>query len=489
MKKLYLPLLLFSMLLNAQSWQWGKRGGSNNNIGIGLPEQVTSMANDNEGNVYILSPVGVVGLDIDGHSKQGYSSVENPIAPDQMIASFSCDGTYRWSKVFGGWGSDYGTAIKTDAQGNIYVSSYFDLTYTGHPANQIDSDFVFPQSSSNETSYKQNIYLFKYDKDGNLLWLKTPQPDSIDITDPNADGRGFPLALETDAAGNSWWWLSLSPGVYANGAYTIATGGDYIFNYDAAGDFVGAFPLNMQLIGGSGLPNVKMRRNPDSGVIYFIGSCETLFGDTATFNGQSVVNQLYIAAFDSEGTFLWKKESTTNSFTATINDSSIDADGSIYVTGNGRPNMAYGGHIFTSTNGNTFPYIMKLNADGDLIWATNCTTTAGTGGYGITRGGLTGNYFGMTWDGITLTATGQGYDVFLARFNPENGDIIALDGLLDDDGYADFGTAIARDVHDNFYVGGMMEHFLYVNSATPMVNEGPETDFFRGKIRQRQLRP
>jgi hypothetical protein len=144
--------------------------------------------------------------------------------------------------------------------------------------------------------------------------------------------------------------------------------------------------------------------------------------------------------------------------------------------------MAYDGHIFTSTNGHTFPYIMKLDASGDLIWGTNCTTTAGTGGYGITRGGLTGNYFGMTWDGITLTAAGQGYDVFLARFNPDNGDIISLDGLVDDDGYADFGTAIARDIHDNFYVGGKMEHLLYVNSATPMVNEGPETDFFVAKF-------
>ena len=85
---------------------------------------------------------------------------------------------------------------------------------------------------------------------------------------------------------------------------------------------------------------------------------------------------------------------------------------------------------------------MKLNGSGDVIWATNGSTTASAGANSITRGAITGGYGGITWDGNTLTAAGAGYDVFMAPFNPGTGTIIGLDSLSDDSGYSDYGTAI-----------------------------------------------
>ena len=476
MKKFYLSILLLSAILNAQSWQWGKRGGSNDNVNNG-PEKINKILTDGQGNVYAISPVGVSGLDVDGHEKEAYSTPGSTVGQDQMIVSFSCDGTYRWSKVFGGWGNDTSSGMTLDGEGIVYVSANYGLTYTGHPANQIDEDYIFPQSESNELTDKQTIYLFNYDSNGYLQWVVTPQPTDVTI---GGIGSGYTFGLETDAAGNSWWWISLNPGVYANGAYTVTTAGYQILKYDAGGNFIGGFPIDMQFGGGIG---AKMRRNPVSGTIYFIGSAEPFVGTTATFGGQSVTNQLYLAAFDAQGNFLWKKESSTNSISASILDCTLDEDGSIYVTGTGRQNMAFDGHIFTTAAGNSFPYIMKLNANGDLIWATNCTSvTATCGGYGITKGAITGNYGNMTWDGHSISGSGQGYDVFFARFDPDNGQIIGLDGLPGDTGYVDYGTAVANDPYGNFYVGGYFGHFLSANGPTPMVNEGPESDFFIAKF-------
>ncbi len=84
----------------SQTVQWVKRGGSVENI-YADNEGVFSIATDSEKNYYVLSRVAMSGLNVDGNSKTNY---DNPSSTpnDIVLASFACDGTYRWSKVFGG---------------------------------------------------------------------------------------------------------------------------------------------------------------------------------------------------------------------------------------------------------------------------------------------------------------------------------------------------------------------------------------------------
>ena len=105
MKKnlLYTLLFLATLSVQAQTWQWAKRGGSvlpptNGN------EKVVSMCVDPHGNVTVASLVSSSNINIDGNLKPGYS-VQYPTS-DIAIASFSCDGTYRWSKTIGGYKND-----------------------------------------------------------------------------------------------------------------------------------------------------------------------------------------------------------------------------------------------------------------------------------------------------------------------------------------------------------------------------------------------
>jgi len=146
--------------------------------------------------------------------------------------------------------------------------------------------------------------------------------------------------------------------------------------------------------------------------------------------------------------------------------------------------MGFGTHTFTAPTPGTFNFILKTNASGDVIWATNSSTTAQGFSYGITEGASTGSFGGTTtWDNFTInTPPNTFYDVYMTRFNPDTGEILALETLTDDDGYNDAGTAITKDPVGNFYVGGHFEHLLYVNSATPMVNDGLQTDFFIAKF-------
>lgn len=118
-KLLYITLV-FTSLIQAQSFQWIKSGGSAELLGTNNYEQVYSIATDSEKNVYVLSKVVMSNLNVYGHPKTNY---ENPsyTPTDIVLASFACDGSYRWSKIIGGQGNDGINSVQVDSQDNIYV--------------------------------------------------------------------------------------------------------------------------------------------------------------------------------------------------------------------------------------------------------------------------------------------------------------------------------------------------------------------------------
>ncbi|MBP8066216.1 MAG: hypothetical protein KAY31_01930 [Flavobacterium sp.] len=96
-------LLLLTLTAQAQTWQWGKRGGSTDNLaitGTSRREEVIAMATDSQKNIYVLAPVGQTLLNIDGNPKTNFG--DSSSKTDFALSSFSCDGTYRWSKIIGG---------------------------------------------------------------------------------------------------------------------------------------------------------------------------------------------------------------------------------------------------------------------------------------------------------------------------------------------------------------------------------------------------
>jgi hypothetical protein len=76
----FLKCLFFSLLLtsylhtNAQSWQWGKSGGTTDSFSE-LTEEVKSACTDIYGNVYMVSDVASTNSQVDGVPKQNYGSV------------------------------------------------------------------------------------------------------------------------------------------------------------------------------------------------------------------------------------------------------------------------------------------------------------------------------------------------------------------------------------------------------------------------------
>src|ERR1051325_9808761 len=98
--------------------------------------------------------------------------------------------SYQWARGAGGTNSENGQSIAADASGNVYVSGSFLST----------SIVVGSYTLNNVSGVGTDIFLAKYDNNGNVLWAKS--------AGDTEDEKVSRIAL--DASGN----------VYVTGAFT-----------------------------------------------------------------------------------------------------------------------------------------------------------------------------------------------------------------------------------------------------------------------------
>ena len=515
MKKilLYTILFLVTATVHAQTWQWGKRGGSTDNTSFNYDslEKIQSMATDTYGNIYILGTVGIANCNIDGAPLVTYGSYTGggTATTDGIVASFTCNGTFRWSKIIGGNFSDRVRTLKLDADNNVYIAAQIfnrqdDFFNPGaNPQAHIGSELPLPygvdvsDGVSTANSNNQTLYLIKYNSDGILQWHSTPQAD--DISFAAGFGGAGNIDLQVDNAGNSYWMCFLNPGTYANGTLNVTQQGIYVLKYNASGSFTEAILLDIQL--GPTTPiNLRLTRNHSTGNLYishFLNKSGSAT-NSAIVGGQTVNFTRYVAAFNAQGSFLWKREN--NSLQAWSNDSFdlvIDAGNNIYTIGAAgtvQPS-AEPGAIMESFNGIQFnappgsqskpcPYILKMDVNGNTLWQTNGFTNFTGSPRAVVLNGnevaLVGGQPGMLWGNISIS-NNMGYDPFLARFNKETGAIIAIETFTSSTVADDFATAVTADAQGNYYVGGMFSNQITVGSSV-LQKVGGERDFFLAKF-------
>jgi len=482
MKKIVTVVVcLLSGMAHCQSWQWGKRGGSIDQLsttGGDRQEEVYAIVTDSQKNIYTLSAVGMNNLNIDGNVKTNFG--DSTTLTDVALSSFSCDGTYRWSKIIGGGGYDRVPSLQIDAQDNVYIAGKFagcqDATYPP----RIDNDVIIPQTPQDCSL----IFIAKYSSQGVLQWIKRPQLSSVSPT----DGFGFTASYEisVDNLGNCYWLTGLPPGSYANGALTVTGSGMqyYILKYDANGNFTGSTSLDMQLH-----CVFHFYRNPYNGYYYFSGSRQ-LSSNSAVIAGQTVTHAAFLWCFNDQGQLQWLKESSNANVYNTIfwYNYAFDPQNNIYI----------GGYI-TGANYENFlgvspsqfnnpPFVMKLNPTADtVLWSTYPTKDGRQTGALILNGnevGVTTTCSGSvyTWGTQTFApgGTNQGTEVLFARLNKDTGACIALNKIPGDVGYDDCGTAFAVDASGDYILGGALGHQLTFTTNTT-TNIGSQSDFFVAK--------
>ena len=285
-------LFLFTSLhTHSQSWQWGKRGGSIDQLDTtahNRQEEVYSIVTDSDKNIYTLSYVGKNNLNVDGNPKTNFG--DSTSLSDVCLSSFACDGTYRWSKIFFGGGNDQLQPIQIDSQNNIYVAGKFGNFDATYPP-RIDNDVILSQSPQDCSV----VFIAKFNSNGVMQWFKRPEVAGTSFN--QGMGQSFSNGLATDSAGNSYWLTMLPPGTYCDGAFTPTLSGSnfYVLKYDANGNYVSATYLDFQVTIGAFL-DLQFARNPYNGYFY-ITSAKDDTSETAVVGGQTIANSAFIGCF------------------------------------------------------------------------------------------------------------------------------------------------------------------------------------------------
>ena len=307
-----------------------------------------------------------------------------------------------------------GKTITVDNNQNVYVAGYY--------TNTVDFDPGAGTVLLPDTGLSRG-FICKLNSNGNLVWAKqVGGRESTTIVDIALDVNND-LCITGIFQGTA----DFDPGA-ANFYLTFLGIHDvYVMKLSAQGNFIFA-----KHIGGSFSEQPSSIATDNAGNICLTGS----FYQTTDFDpGQSVYNLTnlsqgsFICKLTAAGDFLWAKQLSAVSTTTNIGESiSIDANGNVYTVGHfnnfidSDPGPA---EYYMTSLGQSDVYLLKLNNDGDFIYALQL------GGTGYDRGltlqaDQSGNVYvagtfsnSVDFDACNgtsiLNAIGQ-YDIFIAKY-------------------------------------------------------------------------
>ena len=194
---------IFVTKINADgSYGWTKTmGGTAGDAAHGI-------AVDSIGNIYITGYSYSSTADFDPGVFTDNHASAGPC--DIFLTKISADGSYGWTKTFGGTDNEQANGLALDSTGNIYITGYFADTVDFDPGSGTDSH---TSAGWNDT------FVTKINSDGSYGWTKTIGGTSGDY------GKG----ITTDSSGNAIiaGYTSSSEVEFGTESYTSAGGYDF----------------------------------------------------------------------------------------------------------------------------------------------------------------------------------------------------------------------------------------------------------------------
>ncbi|MEO8147798.1 MAG: SBBP repeat-containing protein [Bacteroidia bacterium] len=138
---------------SAGVYQWAKQ------IGGASADDIRDIAIDISGNILLTGNfAGIADFD----PGNGVINLTSAGGNDIFLVKYDAAGNYTWANRYGGSGTDGGSALKTDATGNVFVTGIFASTVDFNPGAAV----------ANLTTASSALFYGKYDVNGNLFWIK-----------------------------------------------------------------------------------------------------------------------------------------------------------------------------------------------------------------------------------------------------------------------------------------------------------------------------
>jgi len=232
------------------------------------------------------------------------------------FAKHDSNGNFLWADTIGYY-YDFASSIAVDGSGNCYITGEFYST----------ADFDPGPGTANLTSFGPyaNIFIAKYDANGNYLWAKT-------MGSTTNGERGNSIAL--DGAGNCYitgyfyGTTDFDPGPGIANITSIGQTDIFIAKYDANGNYLWA-----KGIGSNDYDEGYCIAVDSAGNCFITGYCK----DTVDFDPSSGMaidssGGIFFAKYDANGNYLWAKTigSTDYDFGRCI---TVDKFDNVFITG------------------------------------------------------------------------------------------------------------------------------------------------------------
>jgi hypothetical protein len=275
---------------------------------------------------------------------------------DAFLTKYNSDGTYAWTKTWGGSGYDIVWTITVDPQNNLYVAGVFNGTNIN----------LNPFGSDLKTSNGGNdVFLTKYTSDGTYAWTKTWGGSADDTAYTLHFDKADNLYIFGSFRGTNVNFNPLGSDLKtSNGGLDI-----YITKYTSDGTYAWT-----KTWGGTGNDYGGDMALDSYGNFYFNGSFRAsnvnfnpLGSDLRTAVG---VDDVFLTKYLADGTYAWTKTwgGTGYDFASSLE---VDSNDNVYSLGyfeSTNVNVNQDGSDLKSSNGYSDIFLQKYASDGTYAW-------------------------------------------------------------------------------------------------------------------------
>lgn len=362
-----------------------------------------SIAVDGAGNAYVTGEYfgQYISFGVNPFDTLYYSDICFNCGRDYFLVKYDSSGNLLWAKgtqldSTAGFGTEYSKSVTVDVYGNSYIAGTFDVPII------FGSDTLLSEGVG-------NIFLAKFDSNGNSIWAKRAGGMDSDKA----------TSLAVDASGNI-----IMTGFYQDGAITFDSitlnnpgyNSTFLVKYDSSGSVLWAksphgsnFNASTSIVVDS-LENIYLTG-------YFNGT--TIIFETDTVNETGMFN-IFLAKYAPNGNVIWATGaggSNNNRATSVA----VNSSGNIYIAGYFvASTLIFGDDTLTHSGSFNDIFLAKYASDGSALSAISVTGASTDFDYNVamdaTGNTLVGYFQGatITFGNITLTKV-SGNDIFVAK--------------------------------------------------------------------------
>jgi gliding motility-associated-like protein len=219
--------------------------------------------------------------------------------------------------------------------------------------------------------------------------------------------------------------------------------------------------------------DVELNNNQEAYITGYITG-ETAFNSSNVVPGAAGNGDIYIAKYSPAGTLIWKKTFGGN-YSDRAYDLAVGPDQNIVVTGQFFGTVTFGSTTLTSVGNSKDIFVVKLDPQGDVIWARSEGGSMAENAYGITVDHqnnviLTGQFQGTASIGgnsftsaIDPNNNLYSFDLFVSKYDSNGNPLWSLNGTAS---YEDRGLAVAVDAQNNIFLTGQFSKTFSFASNT-----------------------